>query len=65
MGENKGAAEVVDRKEGYYWVKYRGQFIVVEYIIGITENWWKIMDSENYYLDENFEEIDERQICRS
>ena len=62
MENNKGAAEVVDRKEGYYWVRLKeGYWIIAEWE---SEQWWTIV-SDDVFLDKHFEEIDERQICRS
>lgn len=61
MGDSKGSAEVVDRKEGFYWVRFNGYFIVAEWQSG---QWWTI-ESEDAFMDEHFEEIDERRICRS
>jgi hypothetical protein len=65
MEENKGAAEMVDRKEGYYWIKLIWDD---DYQVG---RYWKIEDSwtVSYSLDEYSDEdlisIDEREICRS
>ena len=67
MEENKGATEVVERKRGYYWVKeisssaHEGRWIIAQFIsIG-----WQIMTHSCLLSDFDFEEIDERQICRS
>ena len=68
MEENKGAAEVAERKEGYYWVRVnndsdwevakwngdRGMF-----------RWWTMIGSDWNLFDKELFEIDERQICRS
>jgi hypothetical protein len=62
MEDNKGAAEVVDRKEGYYWVKRNGVFEIAKWDIG---SWWGLINDDASYFDNDFSEIDERQICRS
>lgn len=62
MEDNKGSAEVVDRKEGFYWCKYQdGPFVVCEWWQGA----WLIPGSDENYDDIWFQEIDERQVCRS
>jgi hypothetical protein len=63
MENNKSAAEMVDRKEGYYWVSFSGEkWIIAEW--GGERYWW-IFGNEEPFCDIDFEEIDERQICRS
>lgn len=62
MGDkDKSTAEVVDRKEGYYWIKFDG-----EWFIG---NWsmqkWFLAEWSDPVTSDWFQEIDERQICRS
>lgn len=61
MEKDKVTAELVDRKDGYYWVKYSGSFIIAEYFNG----YWFTFGDEDVINDSDFEEIDERQICRS
>lgn len=63
MEKNKGAAELVDRKEGYYWVRMYDNFVVAKYN-PVTEGWY-IINGDKHYSDSDFKEIDERQICRS
>lgn len=65
MAENKGAAEVVDRKEGYYWVKRNGAWHIGYYFIELGDDWWSFPLISDIVKDEYFSEIDERQICRS
>jgi len=57
----------MERKQGYYWVKeissseHEGRWIIAQWInIG-----WQIMTHSCLLSDFDFEEIDERQICRS
>ncbi len=47
------------REEGYYWVKYRGNWIVAECPFGTY--WW--IPGDDYQLnDSDFEEIDEKRL---
>lgn len=62
----------VERKEGYYWVRVGEDWTIAEYTTnGCTKTkckrcrYWTIMNYEMEYQDDNFDEIDERQICRS
>lgn len=61
MEDNKCSAEVVDRKEGYYWVMYGSDWIICRYLNGK----WYDCGYEGEMEDYDFNEIDERQICRS
>lgn len=61
MGNNKGAAEMVDRKEGYYWVSFGRVFEIASWY---NSSWWLFGYIEGL-KDSDFKEIDERQICRS
>ena len=64
MEENKGAAEVVERKEGYYWVNiFEDYFEVMKW--NYKQKLWERIGIEDTYDDSDFKEIDERQICRS
>lgn len=67
--KDKGSAEVVDRKEGYYWVKIGNDWTIGEYhISGSGHNkWWSLFTDETGCWSNNndFNEIDERRICRS
>lgn len=65
MEENKGAAEMVDRKEGYYWVKFGSTWHIAYYFIEFGDDWWSFPLIADIVKDEYFNEIDERQICRS
>ncbi len=64
MEDNKGAAEVVDRKQGYYWVNiWNDYFEVMKWVS--KEKHWERIGIEDIYDDSDFKWIDERQICRS
>lgn len=41
--KDKGSAEVVDRKDGYYWVKFDGDcnWFIAEWDRGC---WWTMLD---------------------
>lgn len=69
MKNTKGAAEVVDRKEGYYWVKFEGEWVVAKYIRFISYRklieWWALPEEDGKIFSSEIQEIDERQICRS
>jgi len=65
MEENKGFAEVVERKDGYYWVKFNGTWHIAYYFIEFGDDWWSFPLIADIVKDEYFSEIDERQICRS
>jgi hypothetical protein len=56
------SAEMVDRKEGYYWVKYNNESEIAYW--EASQHWTRI-GSGSCWRDVDFEEIDERQICRS
>lgn len=68
MEKNKSAAEVVDRKEGYYWVKVNddSDWTVARWNgnNGMFK-WWTMICSDWTFNDRELFEIDERQICRS
>lgn len=61
MEDNNGTAEVVDRKEGYYWVRYGSNWEVARFIGG----YWFTIGGVNRMESYDFNEIDERRICRS
>lgn len=68
MKENKGAAEVAERKEGYYWVKINedGEWVIGYWIGGYVNNsYWVSPSGRGKFYDRELFEIDERQICRS
>lgn len=48
------------RKNGYYWVKYHGEWIIGEFF-GFA---WKHHGITRHYYDEDFDEIDETPITR-
>jgi hypothetical protein len=56
------------RENGFYWVKYRGNWQIAQYSNSIINTfrincWWLIGD-EKCYLDFPFEEIDETRLVR-
>jgi hypothetical protein len=63
--KDKGSAEMVDRKEGYYWVRYTKseEFEAAKW--WPKEGNWTRNNYEWEFWDEDLYEIDERQICRS
>jgi hypothetical protein len=63
MGEDKSSAEVVDRKNGFYWVRttYLDIWSVAEWSDGV----WLTTGWSDRWNDSDLYEIDERQICRS
>lgn len=65
MGENKCTAEMVDRKEGYYWVSFGSKkgFEIAKW--WSKERSWTINNEQIELDDSDFKEIDEKQICRS
>jgi len=69
MEDNKVTAEVADRKEGYYWVRIGGVWEVAKYYVsnGVLGNYWSTFGEHEgcWSNDDDFNEIDERQICRS
>lgn len=48
----------MQRKDGFYWAKYSGEWIVCCY----NKYDWSIPGNECDFTDSDFEEIDERQI---
>lgn len=50
----------MERVEGFYWVKYEGEWIIAEYDM----NEWYKTGVENFYEDSHLDEIDERRIER-
>ena len=51
----------MDRQEGYYWVKFRGVFIIAYYNINIP-NPWNIIGYTSFFKDSDFEHINEVRI---
>lgn len=51
------------RAEGYYWTKYQGNWIISEWrkLILYGHKWFI---EDRVFDDEDFDEIDERQIVR-
>jgi len=46
------------KKEGYYFVKYQGEWIIAELsIITITDTYWNVIGNEDEYYDNDFDEI--------
>lgn len=50
------------RKEGYYWVKYLGEWTLGKFQKGLYS--WYLIGHEEYFKDGHFDEIDENQIVR-
>lgn len=50
------------RDDGFYWVKYCGNWIVAEWWLGFGN--WSIPGSEDSILEKELDEIDERRIVR-
>lgn len=48
------------RKSGYYWVKYKGFWLIAEYS-AILDKWW-LTSVEESFSENEFEEITEKQI---
>ena len=48
------------RETGYYWVKLDGIF-EIGYYSGLL---WTLIETENYFEDDYFEEIDENRIIK-
>ena len=56
-------ADSLNREEGYYWVMYGSEWIIAEWIFN---QWWTTGENEcNTMQDYDFNEIDERQVCRN
>ncbi len=57
----------MERKEGFYWVKYKGDWITAEWMGGTSAS-WLIVDkkynptSARYRYDSDFEQINETRI---
>lgn len=49
----------MDRQEGYYWVKYKGYYIIGEYL---TSEVWIIPGKFEEFEDSDFEHINEVRI---
>ena len=55
------------RKNGFYWVKRCGNWIICEWGTfdnHITEKYWFIPGFETWFNDDDFDEIDENLITR-
>ena len=61
----KSSAEVAGRKNGYYWVKIHGDFRPAQYVKNSLGEYWWMLGVEETYKTIDFEEIDEKQICRN
>jgi hypothetical protein len=53
----------MERKEGYYWVKYNGQWEIAFY--NVDESAFERHLDDAYSYDEELEEIDEKMILRN
>ncbi len=51
------------RKEGFYWVKYNGDWIIAFY--NETEKRFELTMSDDYYRDAEFDNIDDFPITRN
>ena len=49
----------MNRQEGYYWVKYKGYYIIGEYL---TSEIWIIPGKYDEFQDSDFEHINEVRI---
>lgn len=47
-----------DRQPGYYWVKFKGTWVISEY----TGYYWELTGREDGYYDDAFSEIIEEPI---
>lgn len=58
------------RKSGFYWVNYKGEWRVAEYIskddstIKSYGGVWGLVGKQQFFCDNNFDEIDENIIIR-
>jgi hypothetical protein len=51
------------REEGYYWVFYRGEWIIAQYVNKKSGQWWICeFQVDGSLFDSYFTEIDERRI---
>jgi len=60
--KNRIIRSIIERKEGYYWVKYDGKWEIVFY--NIDEMKFERHMDDCYVSDEEFDEIDENIISR-
>lgn len=51
------------RQSGYYWVKHLNRWRIGYF--DMNRNFWVMMGSDSPYFDQEFLEIDERQIVRN
>lgn len=49
------------RSTGFYWVKTQDGWTIGEYF----DDGWNLFEDSLVYIDENFDEIDERKIERN
>jgi len=52
------------RESGDYWVQFEGEWYVAEYISSPKESIWYLTSSDIALCEDEFSEIDERQIIR-
>jgi hypothetical protein len=54
------------REEGYYWVKWEGEYHIAQYIIDEDKGGghWGLTFCDEWISESEFTEIDERQIKR-
>lgn len=61
----------MERKSGFYWVKYDGEWRVAEYISEKDASMksyggvWGLVGKQQFFCDHNFDEIDETPILRN
>ena len=48
------------RNHGYYWLKGNNEWLIGYY--DACDNSWTIVGNNNVFFDNNFDEIDEKQI---
>ena len=54
---------MMTRVEGWYYVKYKGKWIVAQWHVAPTfASWWSISNSVQAFSDNSFEEVDELKI---
>ena len=52
------------REEGYYWVKYRGDWIIAEYTHELRPKWY-VIGNECPFHEREFSEINENRIINN
>ena len=55
------------RKNGFYWVKYKNNWLIAQFCNPILENlksYWLFIGSDMTYIDGDFDQIDKSSIER-